>query len=83
MVLERKIGVASVSMNALDPLDHGLELLHFGFRGLTRDADRYLDAQGLSRGHTGFSTCWRGHRKRLSARWRRRRTSASRRCIGP
>lgn len=51
MVLERKINVASVSMSSLDPLDHGLELLHFGFRGLTRDADRYLDAQGLSRVH--------------------------------
>ena len=31
--------------------NHSLELLHFGFRGLTVEADRFLDARGLSRVH--------------------------------
>lgn len=51
MVIEKKINSASVHMRSLDPLDHSLELLHFGFRGLTVDADRFLEAQGLSRVH--------------------------------
>ena len=42
MVMDRKINVASVRMQPLDPLDPSLELLHFGFRGLTVDADRFL-----------------------------------------
>lgn len=51
MVIEKKINTASVNLKALDPLDHSLELLHFGFRGLTVEADRFLDARGLSRVH--------------------------------
>ncbi|MGM3390131.1 MarR family transcriptional regulator [Stutzerimonas stutzeri] len=51
MVIEKKLNSASVHMKSLDPLDHSLELLHFGFRGLTMDADRFLEAQGLSRVH--------------------------------
>ena len=49
--MERKINSAAVHMQALDPLDHALELLHFGFRGLTVEADAFLDTQGLSRVH--------------------------------
>jgi DNA-binding MarR family transcriptional regulator len=51
MVIEKKINAASVRMQSLDPLDHSLELLHFGFRGLTVDADKFLETQGLSRAH--------------------------------
>ncbi|WP_220811847.1 MarR family winged helix-turn-helix transcriptional regulator [Pseudomonas paralcaligenes] len=51
MVIDRKINTASVRMQSLDPLDHSLELLHFGFRGLTVAADRFLETQGLSRVH--------------------------------
>ncbi|MBD9415275.1 MarR family transcriptional regulator [Pseudomonas sp. PDM16] len=51
MVIEKKINTASVRMRSLDPLDHSLELLHFGFRGLTVEADRFLETQGLSRVH--------------------------------
>ncbi|PKM33235.1 MAG: MarR family transcriptional regulator [Gammaproteobacteria bacterium HGW-Gammaproteobacteria-12] len=51
MVIEKKINTASVNLKSLDPLDHGLELLHFGFRGLTVAADRFLEARGLSRVH--------------------------------
>lgn len=51
MVIDRKINAASVRMQRLDPLDLSLELLHFGFRGLTVDADRYLETLGLSRVH--------------------------------
>ncbi|WP_339488686.1 MarR family winged helix-turn-helix transcriptional regulator [Pseudomonas sp. EL_65y_Pfl2_R95] len=38
-------------MKSLDLLDQGLELLHFGFRGLTVKADEFLATQGLSRVH--------------------------------
>lgn len=51
MVIDRKINSASVRMKSLDLLDHGLELLHFGFRGLTVKADEFLATQGLSRVH--------------------------------
>ncbi|ERH54003.1 transcriptional regulator [Ectopseudomonas chengduensis] len=51
MVIEKKINTASVNLKSLDPLDHSLELLHFGFRGLTVEADRFLEARGLSRVH--------------------------------
>ncbi|MES2818927.1 MAG: helix-turn-helix domain-containing protein [Pseudomonadota bacterium] len=51
MVIDKKINTASVRMKALDPLDRCLELLHFGFRGLTVEADSFLDTQGLSRVH--------------------------------
>ncbi|MCY1296594.1 MarR family protein [compost metagenome] len=51
MVIDKKVNAASVQMTPLDPLDRSLELLHFGFRGLTVEADLFLDAQGLSRVH--------------------------------
>ncbi|MGF0337121.1 transcriptional regulator [Ectopseudomonas toyotomiensis] len=51
MVIEKKINTASVNLKSLHPLDHSLELLHFGFRGLTVEADRFLEARGLSRVH--------------------------------
>lgn len=51
MVIEKKINTASVNLKSLDPLDTSLELLHFGFRGLTVTADRFLEGRGLSRVH--------------------------------
>ncbi|AFT68425.1 Transcriptional regulatory protein [Alloalcanivorax dieselolei B5] len=51
MVIDRKINTASSSMKSLHELDVALELLHFGFRGLTVEADRYLATLGLSRVH--------------------------------
>lgn len=51
MANQKKINSASVQMRSLDPLDPALELLHFGFRGLTVEADAFLDTQGLSRVH--------------------------------
>ncbi|RLU08142.1 transcriptional regulator [Pseudomonas prosekii] len=51
MVIEKKINSASVSMKSLHPLDHALELLHFGFRGLTVKADQFLATLDLSRVH--------------------------------
>lgn len=49
--MEKKINTAAAPMKALDPLDRSLELLHFGFRGLTVEADRFLATAGLSRVH--------------------------------
>lgn len=51
MVIDRKINAAAVRLHSLDPLDSALELLHFGFRGLTAAADTFLETQGLSRVH--------------------------------
>lgn len=51
MVIERKNNQVSVPMASLHPLDKALELMHFGFRGLTVEADAYLDTLGLSRVH--------------------------------
>lgn len=51
MVIEKKINKASVRMKSLHPLDHALELLHFGFRGLTIKADKFLAMRDLSRMH--------------------------------
>lgn len=51
MVIDRKIKLDSADIRRLDDLDVALELLHFGFRGLTVDADAYLETLGLSRVH--------------------------------
>ncbi len=51
MVIDRKINTASSTMKPLHELDVALELLHFGFRGLTVEADSYLATLGLSRVH--------------------------------
>ncbi len=52
MVIHNKSGLPHhVAMTPLDPLDVALEALHFGFRGLTVEADRYLATLGLSRVH--------------------------------
>lgn len=51
MVINRKSNAAAVTLTPLHELDPALELLHFGFRGLTVDADRYLAELGLSRVH--------------------------------
>lgn len=40
-----------VDLKKLDPMDEALELMYFGWRGMTRDADRYLATLGLTRVH--------------------------------
>ncbi|MBL7251444.1 MarR family winged helix-turn-helix transcriptional regulator [Alloalcanivorax sp. C16-2] len=51
MVIHNKSRLPGVALTPLDPLDAALEALHFGFRGLTVEADRYLATLGLSRVH--------------------------------
>ena len=38
-------------MTLLDPLDEALELMYFGLRGMTREADDLLARNGFSRSH--------------------------------
>ena len=40
-----------VDLKKLHPMDEALELMYFGWRGMTRDADRYLATLGLTRVH--------------------------------
>ncbi|MEB3733180.1 hypothetical protein ULF88_01365 [Halopseudomonas pachastrellae] len=82
MVIQRKGNAAAVSMSPLHELDKALELLHFGFRGLTVEADRYLAQLGLSRVHHRVLYVIAAQR---TLRWERLLTpwaSASRRCTG-
>lgn len=51
MVIHRKSNAATVTLTPQHELDRALELLHFGFRGLTVEADIYLADLGLSRVH--------------------------------
>lgn len=51
MVIHKKSRLPDAALTPLDPLDAALEALHFGFRGLTVEADRYLATLGLSRVH--------------------------------
>lgn len=43
--------VNNVDLSSLTPLDSALEAMHFAFRGLIREADIYLESQGLTRVH--------------------------------
>ncbi|HYF57659.1 MAG TPA: MarR family winged helix-turn-helix transcriptional regulator [Burkholderiaceae bacterium] len=43
--------VNKVDLTPLDPLDPLLELMYFGLKGLTREADERLASHGLSRVH--------------------------------
>lgn len=40
-----------VDLKKLHPMDEALELMYFGWRGMTREADRYLVTLGLTRVH--------------------------------
>lgn len=40
-----------VDLKKLHPMDEALELMYFGWRGMTREADRYLAMVGLTRVH--------------------------------
>lgn len=40
-----------VDLKKLHPMDEALELMYFGWRGMTREADRYLATLGLTRVH--------------------------------
>ena len=43
--------VSRLDLKTLDPCDGALELMYFGLRGLTREADEKLARYGLSRAH--------------------------------
>lgn len=43
--------VNSIDLKKLHPMDEALELMYFGWRGMTRDADRYLATMDLTRVH--------------------------------
>ena len=43
--------VNRVELGSLEPQDWALELMFFGLRGMTREADEYLAGLGLSRVH--------------------------------
>ena len=47
----RAAGLHRVSLAKLDDLDAALELMYYGWRGMTLRADDYLAKQGLSRSH--------------------------------
>jgi DNA-binding MarR family transcriptional regulator len=51
MIPRQASQVNIIDLRKLHPLDEALELMHFGFRGLTVEADRYLDRHGLTRVH--------------------------------
>jgi len=44
-------GLRRIELTPLEPLDGALELMFYGWRGMTRDADDYLAGLGLSRVH--------------------------------
>ena len=43
--------VSRLELKRLDEIDDALELMYFGLRGMTRDADDLLGVHGLSRSH--------------------------------
>ena len=44
-------GLHRISLNKLHDLDAALELMYYGWRGMTLSADQYLATLGLSRSH--------------------------------
>jgi hypothetical protein len=44
-------GLHRASLEKLHDLDAALELMYYGWRGMTLEADEYLAKQGLSRPH--------------------------------
>ncbi len=44
-------GLHRASLNKLHDLDAALELMYYGWRGMTLSADQYLATLGLSRPH--------------------------------
>lgn len=51
MVIDNKVSYGVKELKRLHELDSALEIMHFGFRGLTVEADRYLEDFGFSRVH--------------------------------
>jgi DNA-binding MarR family transcriptional regulator len=43
--------VNRVDLKAIDPADSSLELMYFGLKGMTREADELLAAHGFGRAH--------------------------------
>lgn len=50
-VATRRHQVNNIDLKKLDPTDDALELMYYGWRGMTREADAYLATLGLSRVH--------------------------------
>jgi len=50
-VASSKDEVNNIDLKRLDPVDDALELMYYGWRGMTRDADAYLATLALSRVH--------------------------------
>lgn len=48
---KRAAGLHRASLTKLDDLDAALELMYYGWRGMTLTADQYLATLGLSRPH--------------------------------
>jgi DNA-binding MarR family transcriptional regulator len=48
---KRAAGLHRASLTKLDDLDPALELMYYGWRGMTLTADQYLGTLGLSRPH--------------------------------
>ena len=48
---KRAAGLHRASLTKLHDLDAALELMYYGWRGMTLEADAYLAKQGLSRPH--------------------------------
>jgi DNA-binding MarR family transcriptional regulator len=47
----RAAGLHRASLKKLDDLDAALELMYYGWRGMTLSADQYLASLGLARAH--------------------------------
>ena len=47
----KSIRVNRVDLKAIDPIDASLELMYFGLKGMTREADERLAEDGLGRAH--------------------------------
>nr|WP_246774016.1 hypothetical protein [Bradyrhizobium diazoefficiens] len=52
-------GLHRASIDKLHDLDAALELMYYGWRGMTPEADDYLAKQGRRARTIAFSTWWR------------------------
>ncbi len=50
-IVPTSIRVNKLDLKSLDALDSSLELMYFGWKGMTREADEFLATYGLSRAH--------------------------------
>lgn len=50
-IVPASVRVNRLDLKSLDPLDSSLELMYYGQKGMTRQADEFLATYGLSRTH--------------------------------